>query len=455
MCAVGAIALAVLSPASAAGKLSPSQAMGADSAVDAVAVQADGRIVVAGYSSRGRLTLARYRPSGALDPSFGRSGVFATGLRYDPAALAIRADGAIFVLASGSVACSEIGAACEEGVPLLGFRADGRRNRGFGVRGIVALPGATTGGDLAPQPDGKLVVVGSNRFCHTACFGQAILARFEASGVLDPSFGAGGVATLSRNGSALDAITVAADGSLFAAGDVRGTGPPYGSFVAHLGPNGAIDPAFGAEGFAFSPGPAYAPVHFAEVLLDQAGSILAGGGSAEKLGASRFLANGTPDVGFGSGGTAEIAIGGGWGGMVQAGGGTVVAAPTALRCRRALRRSGQCLAGFVLTRFTATGQLDPAFGGDGIVVTALGRGRSNRDFPPSATPVALPDGRVLVAGGARFVFGHGRNLASRSSFALAVYRPDGTLDRSFGSSGVVTTPVFRPRQSQGLAGRPR
>jgi uncharacterized delta-60 repeat protein len=91
-------------------------------------------------------------------------------------------------------------------------------------------------------------------------------------------------------------------------------------------------------------------------------------------------------------------------------------------------RSGGGDADFALARFKWNGALDPSFGSGGRVRTDFG---TDGDY---ANSVAIdPRGRIVVGGG-------------RSRFELARYRPDGTLDPSFGDGGKVTTD-FGPHSS--------
>jgi uncharacterized delta-60 repeat protein len=83
---------------------------------------------------------------------------------------------------------------------------------------------------------------------------------------------------------------------------------------------------------------------------------------------------------------------------------------------------------FVVTRYNPDGTLDTTFGRGGKVRT---------DFPglasvPSAV-VLQPDGKIVVAGGAFPLFTFAGN------FELVRYNPNGSLDTSFGNGGIVTT----------------
>lgn len=83
---------------------------------------------------------------------------------------------------------------------------------------------------------------------------------------------------------------------------------------------------------------------------------------------------------------------------------------------------------FALARYNQDGSLDASFGT---------RGRVTTDFPGLAAEASAvtvqPDGKILVAGGAFPLF------AFLGNFEIARYNPDGSLDASFGSGGIVTT----------------
>jgi uncharacterized delta-60 repeat protein len=148
--------------------------------VDAVAVQRDGRVVVAGSSPDTRLALARYRADGSADPTFGSGGdAPAAGSRgFDAVA------GGIVVQSDGKavIAVRDTAAAATRSW-LLRYRGDGSLDRGFGVRGAARISDVSVTG-LVRQPNGKLVVVG------VADLGAAFgVVRLRANGRRDRGFG--------------------------------------------------------------------------------------------------------------------------------------------------------------------------------------------------------------------------------------------------------------------------
>jgi uncharacterized delta-60 repeat protein len=74
------------------------------------------------------------------------------------------------------------------------------------------------------------------------------------------------------------------------------------------------------------------------------------------------------------------------------------------------------------------GRLDHSFGHRGVVTTGFGK----RSSATANAVLLTPSGRIVVAGGLETASG-------RSEFALARYKSNGQLDRSFGRRGIVTT----------------
>jgi uncharacterized delta-60 repeat protein len=140
-----------------------------------------------------------------------------------------------------------------------------------------------------------------------------------------------------------------------------------------------------------------------------AGAAVLGAATALALGDSP----GDLDPTFGSGGKVTTHIDGSsraLGLVVQPDGKLVAAGDTS---------SGE----FALARYNPNGSLDPSFGGSGTVTTATGYG---------ATALVLqPDGKLVAAGTS--------SGSSGREFALLRYKPNGSLDPSFGGDGKVAT----------------
>jgi uncharacterized delta-60 repeat protein len=83
---------------------------------------------------------------------------------------------------------------------------------------------------------------------------------------------------------------------------------------------------------------------------------------------------------------------------------------------------------FAVARYLEDGSLDAAFGGDGTVTTPVSAG-----FDEARSVAVQPNGKIVAAG--RAVVG------ATPDFALVRYDADGSLDSSFGSGGLATTPI--------------
>jgi uncharacterized delta-60 repeat protein len=196
----------------------------------AVAIQADGKIVAVGgqVPEVSRFEVARYGTDGTLDPSFSGDGKLTTnmGLGEESATgVAIQANGRIVVAGYTDVP-HEFGDTFGPGkFALARYRADGTLHDAFGGDGKVTTRfGRTTAAaeGMAIQADGKIVAVG-----HTGGDGgRFALVRYDLDGGLDATFGGDGrVTTNFTAGEDLAfGVAVQADGRIVAAGRAGGSG---------------------------------------------------------------------------------------------------------------------------------------------------------------------------------------------------------------------------------------
>jgi uncharacterized delta-60 repeat protein len=376
-----------------------------------VALQADGKIVVAG-SSGGNFALARYHADGSLDSSFGSGGKVTTS-SGSAAVVALQTDGKILV------AGRSVGAG--DDFALLRYNADGSLDSSFGSGGKVATDfgsGESASG-LALQADGRIVVVGSrsaNPFI-PALVPSFALARYNVDGSLDNSFGTGGK-VLTDFGSASSAGDVAlqADGRIVAAGGSAGN-----FALARYNPNGTLDSSFGTGGKVLTN--FGAPLESAFGVAVQAdGRIVAAGSSAGNFALARYNADGSLDNTLGGSGQLTTDFGSGDSARdvaLQADGRIVLAGTSGASGAGGLR-----VFDFALARYHADGSLDSGFGSGGKVLTNFSR-PGGADVGGGL--VIQTDGRIVVAGSAD------------TDFGLARYHADGSLDSSFGTGGKVTT----------------
>ncbi|MFI5529403.1 calcium-binding protein [Kitasatospora sp. NPDC051853] len=371
-----------------AGKVTTDFGPGGEDQADDVALQPDGRIVVAG-SSNGDFALARYNPDGALDPGFGTGGRVTTDIAggADAAsAVAVQPDGRIVAIGTSEVP--------ENGCcwfTVVRYQADGRPDTTFGTGGTVVTDFGTGGADsglaVALQSDGKIVGAGHRG-------GEFALARLNADGGLDTTFGTGGTVATGF-GTIAYGLAVQPDGRIVAAGYTGFTAFDFG--LARYHANGSLDTTFGTGGTVVTDFGGYETAY--DVAVQPDGRIVAAGSGGAGFGLARYQANGTLDTTFGTGGK-----------VLQGGSGTGYS--LALQPDGRLLVAGAAVGAggsdFVLARYAANGVLDPTFGTGGRAVTDFG----GHDV---ASGVALRSDGTIVAVG-----------TGGSDFALAGYEGGGS-----------------------------
>jgi uncharacterized delta-60 repeat protein len=203
---------------------------GSNAYATALAIQSDGKLVVAGFvSGRTDLALVRYSSNGRLDPSFGKGGRVLARIGY-PSAVVLQQDGKIVVVTATA---------------LVRYRSDGTLDPSFGVGGKVASdPGF--GRALAIQADGKLVVAGTGEGrCNCEDPRVFMIARWTSEGSPDLSFGRGGkVTTAFRAGATADGVAVVRAGKIVASGTVGGKDFALARYTS----SGKLDGSFGRGG---------------------------------------------------------------------------------------------------------------------------------------------------------------------------------------------------------------
>jgi uncharacterized delta-60 repeat protein len=307
-------------------------------------------------------------------------------------------------------------------------------DRSFGTSGGTITPiggGGSAANAVVVQPDDRIVLVGISD-------GTPItfaLSRYSAAGTLDDSFGAGGkVVSVINNpgtiGSAdaiANAVALQGDGRIVVAGtSVGGGGDDF--VLARYNTDGTPDAAFGSAGAVVTSLNAGNDRAFAMAVQDDQKIVVAGeaGGT---FALARYNGNGTLDTSFGSDGVVLTDAGPGVDqilSMVLQGDGKIVVAGS----------SGGALA---LARYQTNGLLDPAFGGNGIVL-----------FDRTAAADAA---RALILHGDGIVVGVSTD-GTDNDFVLLRYTSAGILDSGFGLSGVVVTDLSGDDQINGLAAHP-
>ncbi len=390
---------------------------GTNVTVNAVVLQADGKIVVAGSTGnvsakQSTFALVRYNSDGSLDAGFGAGGkvVVPSFAWAEARGVAIQSDGRIVVVGQSGGAPNSSDTACA----LVRFNPDGSPDATFGADGVILSKSAngivTTCAGPALLAGGKIVVgVGerSNEATGTGGFGAFGAMQFNPDGTRDGTFGVGGevAAATTRCCANAYSVVVQTDGKIVVGGgegDLPNSLPLSDgqNILARFTGGGAIDPAYGIGGVVVEGASSFVPGLSALSLLPD-GSVVA---VAILRSVSHFLLNGASDVQFGNAGQIDIA---GIGSGLQTNGKIIVAGYGGSDTRFS--------SGFAVWRLSSNGTLDSTFGSGGSVITPIGTGAAD------AHAVAiLPDGRFIVAGSASATFTGG----SDSNFAVVRYFGD-------------------------------
>lgn len=358
----------------------------------ALVLQPDGKIVLAGYSFNPAVgvvefALARYLVDGAPDPTFGDDGLVTTGFGGVNAlahAVALQPDGKIIAAGQASDAFE---------FALARYLPDGTLDTTFGGDGKVttSIDGSVAYAVLL-QPDGKIVAVGTTA-----------MARYLPNGMLDATFGDGGIVSLDFSHFA---AVLQPDGKIVGAGQVFNTATAQYEFALsrHL-PDGTVDATFHLDGQVTTDAGGSG---FAKALaLQPDGKIVAAGDVVSTVSGHvdfalvRYLPDGTLDVTFSGDGRLTTDFRGisvSYAVMMQPDGKIVA--------------GGYAFTSFALARYLPDGALDPTFDGDGLVVTSFGAGDASaiKDLG-----LQTQSGRI-VAGGQSSLTGEGGY-----DFALAAY----------------------------------
>ena len=333
------------------GLLTPLIVQG-DTHYTCTAIQADGKILAAGYTwdgTRYNFAIARYNTNGSLDNTFSGDGMQVTNLGSSDSkadAMVIQSDGKILV--AGSVG---------DNAGVARYNVDGSLDNTFNGDGIVVTDfGSRYGVSMAVQGDGKILIAG------------AALARYNPNGSPDLTFNGSGEVTSFQDGAALNCYSVALqnDGKIVIAG--------YGVQVfrmARFNPNGSADITFNGNGeeIVFIAGNANTlGLHIA---IQSDGKILVGGYSQDSYVVisssfllTRFNTDGSFDAGFNGGEILYTDAG-----IISYGNSILI------------QNDGKILLGgyiyngsstdFTILRYNSNGTLDPTFSGDGIEITEV------------------------------------------------------------------------------------
>lgn len=383
---------------------------GANEWATTLLIEPNGRIVVAG-GARDGMAVARVLASGELDTSFSSDGWFTRQPNFSDVAygLARQANGQVLVLGTSLITRDYFSTNYDMAVTRL--HTNGSVDTAFGINGTSYANFTSSrysndqGRGIAVQADGKIVISGSAYGNFNEYTG---VARFLSNGTLDPDFGIEGRVRVpvSLDYASSDVVPLAS-GRLLVAN--------YQGVIA-LDSQGAIDTSFGINGSAVSGGTVEAMVVQSDGAIVLAGYFLYG------FAVKRLTPVGTPDTSFSRDGIAVAAMG--------------PSNDTAMHST--LQPDGKILVvgggqrGYNVARYLPNGLLDTSFSEDGLTNIGLG----DEFYEATATAVALQsDGRIIIAGTLR----ESNNPTTTSRMGVIRLAIDGTLDLSFSSDGILVS----------------
>ncbi len=286
----------------------------------------------------------------------------------------------------------------------------------------------TTATAVAIQTDGKIVV--ASTWSHVF-----YVLRYDSAGLLDPTFGNGGMVRIPFNKTsdgAAEALAIQSDGKIIVAGYSTLKGNTVGFAIARLAPNGSLDTSFGIGGKVLFGFQNNVSAVARAITIQANGYVVVSGDSNEAFALVRLTPNGAFDPGFN--GTGKVTVpqanihpsGGALDVTIQrvVVSGLVQEKLVAVGLRPAL---GNVSTDMAVMRFNPNGALDASFGIGGKVFTDF------TGFSDQAKAVAIdPNNNIVVAGHTL------TDSTNGQMFALVRYTENGQLDASFGSGGKVT-----------------
>jgi uncharacterized delta-60 repeat protein len=402
--------------------------------------------------------------AGSIDTGFGMEGhANASKFAGRAWAIAVQSDGKIVAVGTTEPAFT---AGEQSDMAIARFDQDGNLDVTFGGDGHVAVAfpsGRAQAHAVAIQPDGKIVVAGCT-LCSWFSSSDFAAARLNANGTLDVTFGESGKIDGLPRGLADSAclvvpalltadaygVVVQSTGRIVVGGWLRSTRQDqqyenfalaaytsagsldctFGSFLGLQSMTGLSDMRSGIQTTHFGD----ADWGFAMALQSDDKIILAGHTNAADgngdAAVARYAPDGLLDPAFGTGGTVRMNFNSPYravqGVALQPDGKLIVAGVT-----YHVGANNWTNEDFALARFTTTGTPDQTFGDAGKIVSDFG----SPDFERQdiALGVAVqPDGRIVAVGDSFGGFGS----EYRHNVAVARYNVDGSIDQTFGSSGV-------------------
>jgi uncharacterized delta-60 repeat protein len=359
----------------------------------ALAIQADGKIVAVGATENGPkddFAIIRYNSNGSLDSTFDKDGIVTTvvGSSYDEATtVALQLDGKIIVAGYSYTGSNSDFA-------LIRYNKNGSLDSSFGSFGKVITAIGTNGDfglSVALQSDGKIIVAG---YSENGLNDDFAIVRYTKGGLLDSTFDADGIVTTDIGKKDRGcAVKIQADGKIVVAGYSQDTSYSFITVVRYNA-NGSLDNTFDFDGKQTTVIGVFGD-QARSLAVQSDGKIVVVGYSygfagSQDFAVVRYNINGSLDSSFDIDGKVTTAIGA----CDQNANAVVIQSDNKILLVGHSLNKSTSTNEFAIVRYNTNGSLDNTFDFDGIVTTPL-IGKLN----DVAYAVAIQaDGKIVVAG---------------------------------------------------------
>jgi uncharacterized delta-60 repeat protein len=394
-----------------------------------MAVQSDGKIVEVGTTSTGQYVLLRLTTDGQLDTTFGPKQTGEVTGNIIPGhddvfnAVAIQSDGKIVVAGADYPSLGDF----RGNFIVMRFLANGTIDKSFGIFGLESFTNvlSSSGADedaaaIAIQKDGKIIWAGSELQGFGNKNFNMIMDRLNINGTLDTSFGDGGETNLDlgksefARGLAIDyngsSSTNSDYGKIVLVGnqaeEISASETQSDMVIARYNSNGKLDTSFAGDGHEVTTigiGDKAIDAHAA--VIESGGKIVIAGSEGSNTGSAdhdffltRFNSNGNPDLTFGTNAVTTTNFGGD----------DYATSLIIGSLGQQLIAGGTSGSKFALAAYSLNGKPFGEFGTNGMVTTKGDRGVSN------VTIALAPGNKIVAVGGTNF------NTARYSDITLGV-----------------------------------
>ena len=210
--------------------------------VSALAVQTNGRVIAVGRTGQymnpaGSLAIVRYAKSGTLDTTFGSGGKVVNDIGGRGAGLT-----GVAIQPDGKIVVS--GTTGDQDYLVARYQINGVLDTSFGTGGIVTGHFTATGAatSLALQPDGKILVAGYD------ANSDGYLIRLKSNGTIDAAFGTRQLRAGTGLATTVSDMAIGADGRIIIAGNAVSDALDYSAVIFVLKSDGNFDTTFSSDG---------------------------------------------------------------------------------------------------------------------------------------------------------------------------------------------------------------